>query len=94
MRAARLSRWGRTTCFDLLLRTGALRIGGDPYEPEIAYLAGSTGPRAGFREVWGRDVPDETAPSAEGLLQAWHHHWNEVADHVERALVRASVRAR
>lgn len=82
LRAARLARWGRTTCFDLLLRTGALGVGGEYYEPEIAYLAGSTGPRAGFRAVWGRDVTDVTAPWSEGLLQAWHRHWDDVADRV------------
>jgi hypothetical protein len=82
LRSARLARWGRTTCFDLLLRTGALGVGGHYYEPEIAYLAGSTGPRAGFLEVWGRSVTEETAPWAEGLLQAWHRHWNDVVEHV------------
>jgi hypothetical protein len=82
LRGARLSRWGRTTCFDLLLRTGTIGIGGARYEPEIAYLAGSTGPRAGFRAVWGRGVTDETAPWSEGLLQAWHRHWGDVVDQV------------
>lgn len=82
LREARLSRWGRTTCFDLLLRTGALRVGGEHYEPEIAYLGESTGPSAGFRAVWDREVTTEAAPWAEGLLQAWHHHWDEVAERV------------
>ena len=82
LRSARLARWGRTTCFDLLLRAGALGLGGQNYEPEIAYLAGSTGPRAGFRAVWGHDVTDQTAPWCEGLLQAWHEHWAEVVDQV------------
>jgi hypothetical protein len=82
LRDARLARWGRTTCFDLLLRTGALGIGGQRYEPEIAYLAGSTGPKVGFRTVWGRNVSDETATWCEGLLQAWHRHWSEVVDRV------------
>lgn len=80
LRAARLVRWGRTTCFDLLLRTGALGIGGEHYRPEIAYLAGSTGPKVGFRAVWGRDVTEETAPWSEGLLQAWHRNWDGVAE--------------
>jgi len=79
---ADLERWARTTCFDLFLRTGALGIGGQHYEPEIAYLAGSTGPRAGFRAVWGRDVSNETAAWCEGLLQAWHRHWTDVVDRV------------
>jgi len=82
LRSARLARWGRTTCFDLLLRTGALGIGGQRYEPEIAYLDGSTGPTAGFRIVWGRDVSDDTAARCEGLLQAWHRHWLAVVDRV------------
>ncbi len=82
LRSARLTRWGRTTSFDLLLRAGALGIGGQNYEPEIACLAGSTGPKAGFRAVWGHDVTDHTAPWCEGLLQAWHKHWPEVVDQV------------
>ena len=82
LRSAGLDRWGRTTCFDLLLRTGALGIAGQRYGPEIAYLAGSTGPKAGFRAVWGRDVTDGTVPWCEGVLQAWHRHWPEVVDRV------------
>jgi len=82
LRAARLSQWGRTTCFDLLLRTGALGVGNQCYEPEIAYLAGSTGPRAGFRTVWGQDVTNRTAPWCEGILQAWHRNWSEVVERV------------
>jgi hypothetical protein len=82
LRTARLARWGRTTCFDLLLRTGALGVSGEHYEPEVAYLAGSTGPSAGFRKVWGRHVTDETAPWSEGLLQAWNDHWDDVAKRV------------
>jgi hypothetical protein len=80
--SAHLDRWGRTTCFDLLLRTGALGVGGPRYEPEIAYLAGSTGPKAGFRVVWGRTVTAGTGPWCEGILQAWHRHWPEVVDRV------------
>jgi hypothetical protein len=83
LRAARLPRWGRTTCFDLLLRGGVLGIGGEYYQPEIAYLAGSTGPKAGFRAVWGREVTGGTAAWSEGLLQAWHRHWTDVADRVD-----------
>jgi hypothetical protein len=82
LRDAYLTQWGRTTCFDLLLRTGALGIGGQTYEPKIAYLAGSTGPKTGFRKVWGRDVTDESAEWCEGLLQAWHRHWTEVVARV------------
>jgi hypothetical protein len=75
---ARLERWGRTTCFDLLVRTGSLGIGGHRYEPEIAYLDGSTGPSKGFQAVWGREVTRLTAPWCEGVLQAWYGHWREV----------------
>lgn len=77
--AARLDRWGRTTCFDLLLRTGALGVCGERYEPDIAYLVGSTGPSAGFELVWGRSVSEANGPWCEGLLQAWHRNWPEVA---------------
>lgn len=83
LRSARLPRWGRTTCFDLLLRSGALGIASEYYEPQIAYLADSTGPKAGFRAVWGRDVSNGTAPWCEGLLQAWHRHWAEVVERVD-----------
>lgn len=79
LRAARLSRWGRTTCFDLVLRAGALGIGGRQYGPEVAYLNGSTGPKAGFKLIWDRSVSDDTAPWCEGLLQTWHTYWSEVA---------------
>lgn len=79
---SRLDRWGRTTCFDLLLRTGKLGIGGQRYEPEIAYLDGSTGPSKGFRAIWGREVTPRTAPWCEGLLHAWHRHWPEVTGRV------------
>lgn len=82
LRDARLERWGRTTCFDLLLRTGALGIAGQFYGPEIAYLAGSTGPKVGFRAVWGRNVSSDSAPWCEGLLQAWNRHWPAVVDRV------------
>jgi hypothetical protein len=50
---SRLTQWGRTTCFDLLLRAGALGVGGERYLPELAYLASSTGPRKGFAIVFG-----------------------------------------
>ena len=82
LRAAKLEQWGRTTCFDLLVRAGALGIGGPKYEPAIAYLAESIGPKEGFRAVWGRDVTAGNAPWCEGLLQAWHHCWTGVAARV------------
>ena len=82
LRAADLDQWGRTTCFDLFVRAGAIGIGGQKYEPKIAYLADSTGPKAGFRAVWGRDVTRATAAWCEGLLQAWHRNWRDVIDRV------------
>jgi hypothetical protein len=82
LRAAHLTQWGRTTCYDLLIRSGALGVGGFKYQPEIAYLAGSTGPRKGYRLVWGEEITDLTAPRCEGILQAWHQNWPEVATQV------------
>jgi hypothetical protein len=82
LREAKLARWGRTTCFDLLLRAGALAIGGRRYEPDMAYLGGSTGPKAGFRAVWGREVSHATASWCEGVLLTWHRNWYEVAERV------------
>lgn len=82
LRTAHLDSWGRTTCFDLLVRAGALAIGGKSYEPKMAYLAESTGPKGGFRAVWGRDVTGTTARCCERVLQAWYRHWREVADRV------------
>lgn len=83
LREAHLRQWGRTTSFDLLLRTGALGIGGHRYKPEYAYLAGSTGPKAGFALVWGLS-PRESATLAwaEALLRAWTEEWEAVADRV------------
>jgi hypothetical protein len=51
----------RRTSFDLLLRAGALGIGGQHYKPEIAYLGGSTGPKRGFARVWGVELGDDAA---------------------------------
>jgi hypothetical protein len=79
LRTKRLLQWGRTTCFDLLLRAGELGIGGTAYAPEIAYLADSTGPKAGFEKLWGYELSKQLAPWAEGLLQAWHLNWEAVA---------------
>ena len=82
LRGAHLPQWGRTTSFDLLLRTGALSIGNQHYEPEIAYLDGSTGPMRGFEIIWGCTVNDQTASRCEGVLQAWHRNWTSVAGRV------------
>ena len=81
IRNARMPQWGRTTTFDLLLRAGALGVGGERYGPTIAYLAGSTGPKAGFKKVWGRAVnTPEEADWGEAVLRAWGEHWFEVAE--------------
>lgn len=83
LRAARMRQWGRTTSFDLLLRAGALGVGGEHYKPEYAYLSGSTGPKAGFTRVWGRPLKtDEAVAWAEALLRVWTEEWQEVAERV------------
>lgn len=82
VRRESLRQWGRTTCFDLLVRAGALGVGGTRYLPDFAYLAGSTGPRRGYELVIGEVLSDEKAPWAEAVLQAWSRHWREVADRV------------
>jgi hypothetical protein len=75
--ALRLDRWGRTTCYDLLVRTGMLSIGGQRYEPDRAYLAGSTGPGKGFAQVWGLQVTRGNAERGEQILRAWSRRWVE-----------------
>jgi len=82
LRGARLRQWGRTTCFDLLLRAGALAIGGARCLPDFAYLAGSTGPRKGFAAIFGVPVTSETAPWAEGVLRTWAENWKDVCKDV------------
>jgi hypothetical protein len=82
LRDAGCEQWGRTTCLDLLLRAGALGVGGTKYAPQIAYLNGSTGPKSGFKMVWGREITNENAEWGEALLWAWTEHWRDVADRV------------
>ncbi len=83
LREAHLRQWGRTTSFDLLLRTGTLGIGGQHYKPEYAYLGGSTGPKTGFARVWGVSPNDAAAVArAEALLRAWTEEWEAVAERV------------
>jgi hypothetical protein len=81
LRALRARQWGRTTCFDLLLRAGALGIGGS-FAPDRAYLDGSTGPKVGFERVWGIPVRAGNAAWCEVLLGAWMEHWDRVAEEV------------
>lgn len=82
LREARVRQWGRTTCFDLLLRAGALGVGGQKCLPELAYLDGSTGPRKGFAAVFGVDPDHGSSPWAESVLAAWAENWQAVADRV------------
>lgn len=79
LRSASLPQWGRTTCFDLLIRAGVLEIGGRRCLPELAYLDGSTGPSKGFEAVFGVQVTHENASWAETVLKTWAENWNETA---------------
>jgi hypothetical protein len=79
LRDAKVSRWGRTTCFDALLRAGALGVAGSLYRPEKAYLAGSTGPATGFERLWGIRVTAETDDLCEHILHRWTETWMETA---------------
>jgi hypothetical protein len=83
LRSRGIRQWGRTTCFDLLLRAGALGIGGQRYKPEFAYLGGSTGPKSGFARVWDMTPSDDASVAwAERLLRAWAEDWQLVANRV------------
>jgi hypothetical protein len=81
LRGLQAPQWGRTTCYDLLVRTGQLGIGsGSRYEPDRAYLADSTGPRKGFNLIWGFEVSRSNADECETLLRGWSARWQRVAD--------------
>lgn len=83
LRRMHAKQWGRTTCFDLLVRTGQLKIGSrSVYEPDRAYLADSTGPRKGFLLIWGIEVTRSNADECEALLRRWSERWQWVADQV------------
>lgn len=75
-----VSWWGRTTCFDALLRSGALGVSGETYRPERAYLRGSQGPAAGFERILGMRVTGTNADLCEAVLRRWTETWSEVAD--------------
>jgi hypothetical protein len=77
---APLDWWGRTTCYDLLVRTGMLGIGGQRYQPDRAYLASSTGPGKGFALVWGVPVNRGNAEHCEQILREWIRRWVETCD--------------
>ena len=83
LRAMPATQWGRTTCFDLLLRAGLLGVGGQHYSPDRAYLLGSTGPKAGFKAIWGKEVTPKSAEWCEQLLGQWTHYWDETAQLVD-----------
>lgn len=82
LRSERVEQWGRTTCFDLFLRAGALGVGGRFYAPDLAYLAGSIGPSAGFHEIFAVAVTRENATWAESVLRVWTDHWREIVEAV------------
>jgi hypothetical protein len=71
--------WGRTTCFDALIRAGALAINGRGFRPNTAHLLGSSGPAAGFAQIWGVEVTRSTADTCEGILKRWSERWSYVA---------------
>jgi hypothetical protein len=80
LRRAQRRQWGRTTSFDLLLRAGALGVGGQNYKPEYAYFGGSTGPKSGFTRVFDETLnTDERVAWAESLLSRWTEQWPAVA---------------
>jgi hypothetical protein len=78
LRALWAPNWGRTTCFDLLLRAGALGVGGQTYGPDRAYL--ETGPARGFALVADVTVTTANSEWCEGLLHWWSENWNEIAE--------------
>jgi hypothetical protein len=88
LRGLHAPQWGRTTCYDLLVRTGQLGIpSGSRYEPDRAYLADSTGPRKGFKLIWGIEVNRSNANECETLLRGWTRRWQRIADQVGVAWV-------
>jgi hypothetical protein len=93
LRGLRAPQWGRTTCFDLLLRTGALAMGGHHYAPDRAYLHESTGPRKGFEAVWGIRVTTKNAEWCASLLRHWTEHWYEVAEETGGSMARQPLPA-
>ena len=75
-----VSQWKRTTSFDLMLRAGWLGVAGRTFAPEIAYLRGSQGPRAGLMQVLDIGVSSNNAAYCEGLLRAWTRNWAQVCN--------------
>lgn len=75
--------WGRTTHFDVLLRAGALAVGGECYGPDKAYLAGSQGPAAGFEKIFGVKITSGLSDVGEAILRRWTSRWMDVARNVD-----------
>jgi hypothetical protein len=83
LRTLNAKQWGRTTCYDLLVRTGQLAIGSAArYQPDRAYLFGSSGPREGFRLISGIEVTRLNADACEAMLRGWGDRWQRIADRV------------
>jgi hypothetical protein len=82
LRELRAPQWGRTTCFDLLIRSGHHAIGGERYAPERAHLAGSTGPSKGFELVWGIGVTKQNSEECEAILRGWSQRWDLIVQTV------------
>ena len=84
LRALNAASWGRTTCYDMLLRSGALGTAeGAMYEPEYAYLDDSTGPSRGFTAIWGTPIDATNALWCEELLSWWSTHWEAISKRVD-----------
>ena len=77
--------WGRT-CYDLLLRSGAIDVAvGASYEPEYAYLGDSTGPGRGFTAISGVPIDHANADACEKLLSSWSTQWDAISRRVRAA---------
>jgi hypothetical protein len=80
LRKLHVAWWGRTTCFDVLVRAGVLGVSGHRYRPRFAQLRGSTGPAHGFALLWDVEVTPANSPLCEELLQAWTADWTGVCN--------------
>jgi hypothetical protein len=80
LRELHVAWWGRTTCFDVLVRAGVLGVSGNHYRPRYAQLRGSTGPAYGFALLWDLEVTSANSTLCEELLHAWTADWAKVCD--------------
>lgn len=71
--------WGPTTNFDVLARSGFLKLDGEGYRPERAYLNRPSGTKQGFEYLWGMTVTDQSAEQCEGIVSEWSREWMAVA---------------